>query len=140
MQTILLVDADAELLAASADFLAAPNRVVLTRSDGYEALRLLVERPVDLLITDVKMPGITGFTLARLATLVRPNLRVVYTAGYDCTTGSRGELAAGPLLRKPFRHGQLLQAVDASISYDGSRSPSAPLLGRATMGWARSAA
>lgn len=51
---------------------------VLTASTGYEALRVLVERWLDLLITDVVMPGISGFELARQAKLMRPHLHVIY--------------------------------------------------------------
>jgi CheY-like chemotaxis protein len=46
--------------------------------DGYEAVRILAGRWVDLLIADIKMPGLDGFELARQAKLMRPNLYVIY--------------------------------------------------------------
>jgi len=118
-----LWDADLDLLEAVAELLSAPDRKVLKEADGYEALRVLVEKPVDLLITDVKMSGITGFTLARLAKLVRPNLRILYTAGYDCKAANLSDIAYGPVLQKPFRNGQMLQAVSAILFADQAPSP-----------------
>jgi CheY-like chemotaxis protein len=53
LRTILLVDDDLELRGVIAAILAEPGYTVLTATDGYEALRVLVERVVDLLITDV---------------------------------------------------------------------------------------
>ncbi len=54
--------------------LTEPDYTVLTASDGYEAVRVLADRSVDLLIADVKMPGLSGFELARQAKLMRPTL------------------------------------------------------------------
>jgi hypothetical protein len=50
-------------------------------SNGYEALRVPIERRVDLLIADVVMPGISGFALARQARVMRPKLQVIYLSG-----------------------------------------------------------
>jgi DNA-binding response OmpR family regulator len=122
VKTILLVDGDVGFLAECAELLSAPDRLVLTERDGYEALRVLVEKPIDLLITDVKMPWITGFALAHLAKLVRQNLCVIYAASNHCEGGNVGDLAYGPILRKPFRTGELLEAVNAVSSFNKPRS------------------
>lgn len=81
LHTILLVDDESELRDVLVTILAEPGHTVLMASDGYEALRILVERRVDLLITDVKMPGISGFELARQAKLMRPDLHILYISG-----------------------------------------------------------
>jgi len=57
VQTILVVDDEAQQRELVARILTDPDHRVLTAADGYEALRILEERPVDLLLTDVKMPG-----------------------------------------------------------------------------------
>ncbi len=74
LETILFVDDDPELRAIAATALAAPGRAILTASDGYEAIRILADHWVSLLITDIKMPDINGFELARQARVMRPNI------------------------------------------------------------------
>ncbi len=74
LETILFVDDDPELRAIAATALAAPGCAILTASDGYEAIRILADHWVSLLITDIKMPGINGFELARQARVMRPNI------------------------------------------------------------------
>jgi CheY-like chemotaxis protein len=92
-----------------------PGSTILTASTGYEALRILVERSVDLLLTDLEMPGISGFELARQAKLMRPNLHVIYISGR--VSGSvRNGLVYGMLLPKPIRTGVLLEAIDREMS------------------------
>jgi CheY-like chemotaxis protein len=49
---------------------------------GVEAMKIMADRQVDLLLTDIMMPGMNGFDLADKAMLMRPGLRVVYMTGY----------------------------------------------------------
>ena len=92
--------------------LAEPGYTVLAASNGYEAMGILAERVVDLLLTDIKMPGISGFDFARQARLMRPYLHVIYLSGKDIDA----DLSAGPIygrvIRKPVRAGDLLREVD----------------------------
>jgi DNA-binding response OmpR family regulator len=118
MKTILLVDDDQELREVVLAILAEPGHTVLTASDGYEALRVLVERTVDLLITDVKMPGISGFALARQAKLMRPALHVIYLSGQDSDADRFAGPTYGHLVRKPVRASDLLLEVAREIGAD----------------------
>jgi CheY-like chemotaxis protein len=124
LPTILLVDDDLDLREVVATILGETGYTVLTAADGYEALRVLVDRIVDLLITDVQMPGINGFELARQAKLMRPNLHVVYLSGRASKRDSRGPIH-GPLVRKPVRSGDLLELVEREIG-QGAVSGSTP--------------
>ena len=119
LKTILLVDDDADLRDVVVTILSEPGHTVLTASDGYEALRVLVERAVDLLITDLKMPGITGFELARQAKLMRPSLHVIYLTGHDSASKQTGGPTYGLLLHKPVRATELLSLVDHEIAPGG---------------------
>ena len=116
LKTILCVDDDPDVSEIIAMVLAEGGYSVITASDGYEAVRILVDHSVDLLITDVKMPGISGFELARQATLMRPNLHIIYVSGYN-TDADRG---AGPIygvvLQKPIRPSHLHQEVNRQLS------------------------
>jgi PAS domain S-box-containing protein len=84
-----------------------------------EAVTLLRDpsRQVDLVVTDVVMPGVSGPELADQAAACRPGLPVLFITGY--TEGSlvaRGELKAGAsVLSKPFTSAQLLAAVHAAL-------------------------
>jgi CheY-like chemotaxis protein len=115
VKTILLVDDDPDLRDVLVALLAEPGYVVVTAMDGYEALRILVERPIDILITDVKMPGITGFELARQARLIRPNLPIMYMSGsVGAISETRGP-TYGRILRKPFRAIDLLVEITRAL-------------------------
>jgi CheY-like chemotaxis protein len=114
LRTILVVDDDLDLRDVIVAILREPGYTVLTASTGYEALRVLVERWVDLLITDVVMPGISGFELARQAKLMRPHLHVIYLSGRVSGSDGNGP-TYGMLVPKPIRAGMLLEAVDREI-------------------------
>lgn len=90
---------------------------VLSSSDSAEAMRELERAPVDLLVTDVVMPGRGGAELARLAWAIHPHLPVVFVSGY---TGDR--LGASVLdqpnvrfLQKPFRAHELIELVTSLL-------------------------
>jgi two-component system, cell cycle response regulator CpdR len=89
---------------------------VLVASDGYEAVRLLTEHHVDLLVTDIVMPGISGFELARQAKVMRPHLRVLYTTGYAEQAQRRHDNPCGKLMPKPFRPAELVSEVKEALS------------------------
>jgi CheY-like chemotaxis protein len=115
LNTILLVDDESELREVVVTILAEPGHTVLTASDGYEALRILVERPIDLLITDVKMPGISGFELARQAKLMRRNLHIIYISGSQEAVRQTQGPTYGRVLRKPIRAADLLVEVTRAL-------------------------
>jgi CheY-like chemotaxis protein len=115
VKTILLVDDDPDVRDVLVALLAEPGYEVVPAMDGYEALRILDDRPIDVLITDVKMPGITGFELARQAKLKRPNLPIMYMSGNEDATRDAHGPAYGRVLRKPFRAIDLLVEVTRAL-------------------------
>ena len=119
LPTILLVDDEPDLREVGAAILAEPGYTVLTAADGYEALRVLVDRVVDLMITDVQMPGISGFELARQAKLMRPRLHVIYISGRTSKPDRLGPIY-GDLVRKPVRAVDLLAIVGREIGHSGT--------------------
>ena len=79
MAALLLVDDDADVLDALASALASMGHTVARASGGLAALEIIDrQEPVDLLLTDVVMPGLHGFNLARMAILRRPDIRILY--------------------------------------------------------------
>jgi DNA-binding NtrC family response regulator len=103
--TVLLVDDDQPVLAITAEALSVRGFRVLATDNGYEAMRLLAQEHVDVLIADVVMPDINGIELAKQAKLLRPNIKVMLETGYF----SRAEEAksVGKLLFKPLRADQI---------------------------------
>src|SRR4051794_14584314 len=111
LHTILVVDDDTELRNILRCVLEDADHVVLTAEDGYEAVRLLADRHVDLMLTDLRMPGLTGFDLGRQAKVLRPNLHIMYLSGYPSEMEKGTEPTHGVLLEKPVRPVELLNAV-----------------------------
>jgi CheY-like chemotaxis protein len=110
LKTILVADDDAQARELLTEILSArQDTLVLPVPNGYEALRVLMARRVDLLLTDVRMPQMDGFALARKAKLFRPNVRILYITGCPCAHVS-GQ-PQWPLLRKPVRAAELLAAT-----------------------------
>jgi CheY-like chemotaxis protein len=106
--TILVVDDDPLVLDVVAKILAAPGCTVLRAHDGRDATRMLADRSIDLMITDLNMPGLDGVQLGIQAKLMHPDLHIIYITGYfDMAKRAR----YGRVLQKPVRLGELIQTV-----------------------------
>jgi CheY-like chemotaxis protein len=112
---ILVTDDEPDVRETIASILAAPGYTVLIASDGYHALRILADNWVNLLLTDVRMPGIDGFELARQAKVMRPQLHVIYLTGYSTGDEENAGPVYGPILRKPVRMAQILAEVSRQL-------------------------
>ena len=115
--TILVVDDDEDVLALARTYLEDQGYKVLHASNGAEGLRILEAADVDLLFTDIVMPGeMDGFELAERARQSRPRLRVLYTSGFFKERPRRRETAPdGAMLPKPWPLAQLKEAVKRAI-------------------------
>jgi DNA-binding NtrC family response regulator len=110
--TVLLVDDDPDVRRLLQDFVAAVVSAVYVAPTGQAALLLLAERNVDILVTDLILPDIDGFSLARRALVLRPALRVLYISGYaETTRQSPARPRAANFLAKPCR----FQEVDRAL-------------------------
>jgi DNA-binding response OmpR family regulator len=116
-KTVLFVDDHEELVRTVCQHLIDNGFHVLTAPNGEEALRVLTIHPgvVDLLITDVVMPNLSGWELARKAKEVRPNLKVLFITGSFARDVS--ELPE-PTVQKPFRMQVLLAKVQELLAAD----------------------
>jgi CheY-like chemotaxis protein len=107
---ILLVDDDPEVRDLVATVLEEAEIQVVRAADGSEALlRMLEEGPFDVLVTDLRMPGIDGFELARRVRQSRPETRVLFMSGYASEYHIDPE--RDDFIGKPFRPRELLGCV-----------------------------
>jgi len=93
--SILVVDDNPAMTVSLADVLKLKGYEVLTAPSGEKALAILQEFPVDVLITDVIMPGMNGLELFRATRKTHPNLITWFMTAY----------AADDLIQQGFREG-----------------------------------
>jgi CheY-like chemotaxis protein len=121
-ETVLLVEDDAALRELGRILLRGFGYTVIAAGHGAEALELAGhhEGPIDLLVTDVIMPGMSGRTLADLLSEQRADLRILYMSGYaDDAIVRHGVLEAGTrFLPKPFTREALGRAVRDALDLD----------------------
>ncbi len=115
-ETILVAEDNAQLRAIMKQQLIGLGYQVLEAGEGPVALRLIERAAVDLLITDVTMPGgMTGFDLAREARAVLPALPILISSAHsDALPDDEGQQAY-PVLHKPFRALELARAVREAL-------------------------
>jgi CheY-like chemotaxis protein len=81
-ETVLVVEDDAEVRAYAVRALSELGYHVAEAGNANEALAILRGQPVDLLFTDIGLPGTDGRQLASAARLISPALKVLFTTGY----------------------------------------------------------
>jgi PAS domain S-box-containing protein len=105
-ETILLVEDETHLRRLARQYLETQGYKVLEAEDGAAALQIVdgYQGAIDLLLTDVIMPGMNGRELATNIAKLLPDIRVLYMSGYtENAIGHDGTLDAGVnLLQKPF--------------------------------------
>nr|WP_319938061.1 PAS domain S-box protein [Sphingomonas sp. S2-65] len=111
---VLAVDDDALVLTNTAAMLEDAGHRVIQASSGKQALQLLSESQVDLLVTDFAMPDMNGVQLADAARAGWPDLPALLVSGFAELSDEVG--ANLPRLAKPFRRDQLVRAVREAVA------------------------
>ncbi|HEY3667706.1 MAG TPA: response regulator, partial [Polyangiaceae bacterium] len=118
-ETVLLVEDESQVRRLVFEVLQARGYQVLSAKDGLEAVPLEENYTgrIDLLITDVVMPGMSGRELAQRVTSARPDTKVLFVSGYtDDAVLRHGVTTPGmAFLQKPFALEDLLQRVRALL-------------------------
>jgi len=113
-EEILIVDDEAAILEITRETLAAYNYRVLATSSGEEAVSLFARHhlEIDLVITDMLMPGMDGPTLIHSLRKVKPGVRLIAVSGVS--SGAK-QLQTQGFLKKPFSTAELLETVRSAL-------------------------
>ena len=110
---VLFVEDDDLIRMVTTDMLEGLGHAVFEAADAERALAILRETPVDVLMTDIGLPGMSGDTLAVEARRLRPDLNVIFASGADVVP--RSAMGAGDeeviMLRKPYDAESLYSAL-----------------------------
>ena len=111
-ETILLVEDQPEVLSVAREALTRHGYTVVVATNADQALTVDLEYPnIDLLVTDLVMPGMSGTELARRFRRGRPGSRVLFMSGYVDGGVERHGAMPSPLISKPFDAQALLFRV-----------------------------
>lgn len=116
--TILVVDDEPEIRKLVKAMLAPAGYRVLIADTGEQAIKVFRKEPgIDLLLTDVVAPGMSGPMLAEQLSQINPNLKVLFMSGYDATqVVQKFVVEQGySLLVKPFSSEQLREKVKSML-------------------------
>lgn len=108
---ILIVDDERPIVELLCMLLEDEGFRVTGETSGAEAVRRIRDESPDVIITDVMMPGMTGYELASLATSIDPNVRVVFMSAVVNPPSKLGH----PFLPKPFDLTSVIDLVDQQL-------------------------
>ena len=119
--TLLVVDDEPAIRSVAHRVLTTAGYQVVMASNGDEAVRLLrdPDLSLDMVLTDIVMPGMTGAAFTAQVRALRPGLPILFMSGYD-----RPDIAAGgidpfaPIISKPFSRPALLAKVSQILTAD----------------------
>jgi len=114
---VLVVDDDPFALRSIAKMLQGERYQVVTAASGSEALELLKQGPIDLVLTDLKMPGVDGLEVLRLAREVAPQAVVLMLTGYAALESAIEALREGAYdyLVKPCSSDELKLKIERGL-------------------------
>ena len=141
-ETILLVEDEKGVRDLAREYLESNGYSVLVAEDGNDAIEVTRKHPgkIDLLLTDVVMPGMSGRDLAERIESLRPGIKVLYMSGYtDQAIVHHGILDSDSvLLQKPFTLNGLARKLREALERPGDRGNGPRRDGTPVLGSARS--
>ena len=107
---VLFVEDDAGIRETTAAILAAHGVRLLIAEDGDEALDLIAQEHIDVLFTDIVVPGLNGIELAKRAKARQPDIKIMFMTAYYSRAAEAQQL--GKLLFKPLRAREIIEELD----------------------------
>jgi len=114
MRRIILAEDDESMRGFLERALTRAGYDVVSFNNGVEALERLKEEPFTMLLTDIVMPRMDGIELARRASGLEPDLKIMYITGFAAVTLSNSSEAPNDarVLSKPFHLKDLVEEVE----------------------------
>ncbi len=115
--TILVVDDEPDMLEGLRKILGRGSFRVLTAARGDEALAMLEREPVDMVISDIQMPGMDGISLMEKARVMRPDLPFLMITGFASVESAVRAMKKGAYhyVSKPFNNDEILLTVNRAL-------------------------
>ena len=117
--TVLVIDDDAHIRTAIGKFLIARGHTVIEAANGEKGVEVVESQAVDIVITDVKMPGVDGFEVLRRVRSVAPEAEVIVITGVKESENAFRALREGAFdfFSKPFKVEELNAAIQRTMRY-----------------------
>ena len=124
---VLVVDDEPEVTFALQIFFLGKGYEMLTALDGLQAMRLLRQHPIDLVLLDMKMPGVNGVEVLKFIRAECPSTQVIVVTAYDVQFQEMVEqIGVDGFLMKPFGIQALTQTVEQVLSGEKPHSLRVP--------------
>lgn len=116
---ILVVDDDPLILTVVDLMIRHAGYKTRTASDAATALDAFADGAVDVLVSDIRMPGMDGIALARVVREDYPRVPIILMTGYlaDYTNGSANQIGVDGIIKKPFKSTELLELIDRATHH-----------------------
>jgi CheY-like chemotaxis protein len=117
-KNILIVDDSRDLTHVIADFLSMHGYQVHTAHNGYDALECMGKKRVDIVVSDIHMPGMDGFTLMTEIKTRYPDIPIILITGFSVGEAKKiaFEKGADAFVAKPFRLKDLKRVIESVSS------------------------
>lgn len=115
---LLLVEDDQHILNLLRDMLRLKGHDVICTADGAEALKLISEKEFDLVVTDLGMPAVNGWEIAKQTKVKKPGTPVIIITGWGAQYEGEDLAARGVdlMLSKPLSWGKMMHSIDKILS------------------------
>lgn len=119
-ETLLIVDDETDLADLAKNVLSAQGYRVLTANDGEQALAILGKEAVDLIVSDVIMPNMSGYELVSQVQQLYPHIKIQMASGFADDKGSSliDDKLHQNMLLKPYRSEELLKCVRNLLDHE----------------------
>lgn len=110
-ESILIVDDEPSLRNLAQTILMAKGYRVLTAENGVDALAVLAQNPIDLMLSDIIMPKMNGYLLAVQAQKLYPKLKILLASGFQGNQAEKNIKLGIAIIEKPYKNDFLLQSI-----------------------------
>ena len=127
MKTILLVDDETDILKILTDMLGKHGYKIIAKPDAESALLVVQEgTPIDLVITDLRMPGMSGAELTTILRKTLPSVPIIMLTGYGSVETYLKSMSSGVFeyVNKPVQARELRRIVKTALEWSKTKKSS----------------